>query len=350
MAITEHDIGPKDPATATPSRRPGWIRRTTTIDTVRPDEIHGRSVVDARARDGITLTDGSWSTIDAASYLAGIDGLGGMITTMEMSPPDGRFDLMVGSSARAGFRRLLATVIDDPFGADSLLHLLLDDLPGAALVAGYAVQNHEATVGSGLMTELTSANPEYLLDQADQCAGWVSDGVMLSEFRAVQRLPNVVGPAAPDLDTDDDPDSWHEMGDLPPHGMRRRRRLDLGPVRADGTAQFDVHFRDNHLNPWQGDRVVHEYEVTGTIDATRRVVTDISVIARVLPWVECPGAVGSAQRVVDVPMADLRTMVRTDLTGTSTCTHLNDVLRGLADLPTLLDRRDRHAADLPSNG
>jgi hypothetical protein len=173
---------------------------------------------------------------------------------------------------------------------------------------------------------------------------------MLSEFRAVQRLPNVVGPAAPDLDTDDDPDSWHEMGDLPPHGMRRRRRLDLGPVRADGTAQFDVHFRDNHLNPWQGDRVVHEYELTGTIDATRRVVTDISVIARVLPWVECPGAVGSAQRVVDVPMADLRTMVRTDLTGTSTCTHLNDVLRGLADLPTLLDRRDRHAADLPSNG
>ena len=32
---------------------------------------------------------------------------------------------------------------------------------------------------------------------------------------------------------------------------------------------------------------------------------------------------------------ELRARVRTDFTGSATCTHLNDVLRSLADLPVL---------------
>jgi Protein of unknown function (DUF2889) len=34
-------------------------------------------------------------------------------------------------------------------------------------------------------------------------------------------------------------------------------------------------------------------------------------------------------------VASLRSFVRTDLTGISTCTHLNDQLRSLADVPAL---------------
>ena len=52
---------------------------------------------------------------------------------------------------------------------------------------------------------------------------------------------------------------------------------------------------------------------------------------------ECPGALGSAARLAGQPLADLRPWVRETFTGTSTCTHLNDVLRGVADVDHLID-------------
>jgi hypothetical protein len=51
---------------------------------------------------------------------------------------------------------------------------------------------------------------------------------------------------------------------------------------------------------------------------------------------ECPGAVGSAHRLAGMPLSELRPWVRRELTGVSTCTHLNDTLRSLADVTVLL--------------
>jgi hypothetical protein len=57
----------------------------------------------------------------------------------------------------------------------------------------------------------------------------------------------------------------------------------------------------------------------------------------VLPWGECPQAVGSSERLVGWKVDDLRPEARTELVGPSTCTHLNDVLRGLEDVHWLAD-------------
>jgi hypothetical protein len=57
----------------------------------------------------------------------------------------------------------------------------------------------------------------------------------------------------------------------------------------------------------------------------------------VLPWQECPQAIGSAPRLVGHTLAGLRPYVRGEFIGTSTCTHLNDVLRGLTDVDHMLD-------------
>jgi hypothetical protein len=121
--------------------------------------------------------------------------------------------------------------------------------------------------------------------------------------------------------------------------MRRRRRIDLGPTSTDGTSEFDTHFRDSHVDPDGNERVVHEYVVRGRVDDERGVVTEVESEARVLPWFECPGALGSAQRIVGVHLGDLRQTIRTEFTGLSTCTHLNDTLRSLAALGPLLERR-----------
>jgi len=55
----------------------------------------------------------------------------------------------------------------------------------------------------------------------------------------------------------------------------------------------------------------------------------------ILPFRECPGASMKAARMVGQNVADFRQAVLDTLVGTLGCTHLNDVLRALADVPTL---------------
>jgi hypothetical protein len=116
--------------------------------------------------------------------------------------------------------------------------------------------------------------------------------------------------------------------------MRRFRRLDLSPA-----GEFDAHFRDTHVDADGVETIVHEYTVEGAIDASTRTVTAATATVRVLPWQECPGAIGSASRIAGMPLSDVRDRVRAEFVGTSTCTHLNDTLRAIADLDALLDLR-----------
>jgi hypothetical protein len=59
----------------------------------------------------------------------------------------------------------------------------------------------------------------------------------------------------------------------------------------------------------------------------------------VLPWQECPGAIGSATRIQGMTLSAMRDRVRAEFVGISTCTHLNDTLRAIADLDALSDLR-----------
>ncbi len=80
--------------------------------------------------------------------------------------------------------------------------------------------------------------------------------------------------------------------------------------------------------------MLHEYAISAEVAADGR-ISRVEVDPRVLPWEACPGAVASGQRVVGVALADLPRMVRADLVGTTTCTHLNSTLRALADAGAL---------------
>ena len=80
---------------------------------------------------------------------------------------------------------------------------------------------------------------------------------------------------------------------------------------------------------------MHEYTVSGTVDLRAGRIGSVSAQAKVLPWVECPGALASAQRIVGMELSALRTRVRKEFVGRSTCTHLNDSLRSLADITAL---------------
>ena len=61
----------------------------------------------------------------------------------------------------------------------------------------------------------------------------------------------------------------------------------------------------------------------------------LQALPLILPYRECPGASVKAARMVGRKVAEFRDEVLDILPGTLGCTHLNDVLRALADVPLL---------------
>ncbi len=239
------------------------------------------------------------------------------------------FSQLRGALVGPGFRAKLDALIPySEHGAAPLL-MLLDDVPGATLVSGYA-QLHQGAFPTRPM-------PDGFLDaQVDLCAGWAGDASMMQIVRATGQNPTPLGPVAPELLDPADPEGWHLRPRLAPHSMRRARRLDvIAPDQAGAPYRIDAHFRDSHVDGAGEETVVHEYGVIASVDTEARTLLTVDASAHVLPWQECPQALASASRLAGQPIADLRRVVRREFTGTSTCTHLNDVLRLLADVEFL---------------
>lgn len=346
MLLLPEAAGPHDPEPATPARAPGSVRRTSSIDTTRPDGLRGPSVVNARARDLLTGRDGAATVIGEATLRARL-GAAGVLEEAESSPPAALAGLL-GSPVRAGFRALLAREVPEERDACTLLHLLLDDLPGATLVSGYAPQRAGALgdlVPRAATTEGTGTTGGSAADRgkalaavfrADVCAGWAHEATLMSAIREQGEVPVPMGPPAPSLGDPSDPLAWHPVAALPPHGMRRCRRLDLVAPAGGGGWLVDAHFRDTHVDDRGRETVLHEYTVSGEVDPVTGRVRSMAARARVLPWMECPGAVASAGRLAGMSVGELRERVRRELVGRTTCTHLNDTLRALADLSVLV--------------
>jgi hypothetical protein len=95
-------------------------------------------------------------------------------------------------------------------------------------------------------------------------------------------------------------------------------------------------FRDGHQEADGTLSILHEYSLAANVDTASGRLLSVEADPRVLPAAECPSAAASASRLAGTALADLRQRVRQDLRGTGTCTHLNDLLRSLADVPALL--------------
>ena len=314
--------GPQDPVASTPPRRPESVRRTTVIDQQRGDPGEPMRLV-ASGRDLLTRADGTSVVLDEVVLRADIDAAGNL-TAIEADPPVPALQELVGGHTSRGFRKRADEVVPEHRDGATVLHQLLDDVPMAALINGYGV-SREAGDGWTLP-------PEAADRLTDLCAGWAGGGTMLDSLASTGIFPLPLGPPAPDLSTDDDELAWHDIAAMVPRSVRRRRRIDL--VAGDVYA-VDVHFRDSHLGTDDAEDVLHEYTLAGTVDPASLVVLSSEAVARTLPWPECPGAIASAGRIVGEPVDALRSKVHADFTGTSTCTHLNDVLRSLAGVTAL---------------
>jgi len=138
-----------------------------------------------------------------------------------------------------------------------------------------------------------------------------------------------------DLRRADDPLGWHEFTEQKDVGMRRARRID---VWLDGLIQIDSAFQDSATNPKGGRTAVHEYRLSATADPVTLQLISVRAEPHVLPYPECPSAAANMHRLVGSSLPELRRKVLEDLRGTAGCTHLNDALRALAEVPALVER------------
>jgi Protein of unknown function (DUF2889) len=319
--------GIHEPTQSTPRRRPRSVRRTTSIDMTRDVGAVDPVYLSGRGRDLWTGPDGSTTELAHARLDAMIELAPRIVRRIETEPMIAGISQLVGAPAISGFRAAADKAAPQLRQRRDLLYTLFDDIPVATLISGLALS------ASGVLGERAKSG---YLPMADQCAGFVTGGPLLSSFQAGDpAIPT--GPIAPNLD-DDDPHAWHPVARLPTHGMRRRRRLDVYDADEPGIIGIDAMFRDTYVRADDQETIIHEYTVEATADPDSGVILQSRAIPRVLPWQECPGAVDSATRLAGMSLADLHFRVRKELAGITTCTHLNDLLRSVADAAALIPR------------
>jgi hypothetical protein len=337
--------GPQQPARDTPPLPAGAVRRTTTHTSRRPGGAEGAVVFAARGED--VLGRGPAAGTTAAGIDATVDPrieAGRPFLALTCTPAVPELAALVGRPTLRGLRRALMSALGDE-EPTSLRHQLFDDLPLALTLAGVPLS------ATGMHPPPGTVDMDAM---ADICAGWARGGELLTIGAQLGYPPTATGPRAPGpapapttpapahraargsagdartggVATEVGPDTTP----LGPLAMRRRRRIDVVAVAAGW--EVEAFFRDSRTDEVGDEWVVHEYTVHAALDADL-IFTRCAATVGVLPWRECPLALPSATRLVGTHAADLRERVHRDLTGTTTCTHLNDTLRALAALPHL---------------
>jgi len=308
-----------------PPRRAGSVRRTTTIDFTWPDGMSGDVLLDGRARDLRTDGEGG-STELAVSSLRMVTDAGRIIKETGSVPELPGLRALAGESAMSGYRRRLAATGAAAGLAGTPLYQLLDDVPGATLVSGAAWQLWH---GREQYLELKKDVSRRIM--RDICTGY-QDGSSALNPDGTLRWEQGRSPAV-DIDDAGDELAWHARADPDGVTMRRARRID---VWADGAVvRVDAFFQDSSTLPGGGRQSIHEYTLTAEADRAAGVVRAVTPVPRVLPYRECPLAVTHVGALAGTPLAELRAAVPERLRGPLGCTHLNDMMRALADVPAL---------------
>jgi hypothetical protein len=316
-----------------PRMRPGSVRRTTSIDMTWSDSGDQRIMkqhLHGRARDVRVAADGTQVMLGEAEVDATAS-FDRVIESISVAPVRDGIERLVGAKGGSQLRGAIDEVLPGEREAGTPLHLLLDDLAGCTLIAGF--------VWTRFMPELVRARStqgeEHRNRMEGVCIGFAPGSSSLSVDRGTlgdytQVVTSLVHP--------EEPEGWHAFPESPEMSMRRARRIDVW--REGDVIRADTSFQDSSGDPEYGRVAVHEYGLEAVIDATTGLITSLHADPRVLPFLECPGAVDNITRLVGLPVRDLRSAVPELLGRTNGCTHLNDALRALAEVPILADQLD----------
>jgi len=291
--------------------------RAMVLDVTPERPLSRACIVHARAADTISA--------DHVDLTAAVDDHGALarLSGAELLAEAVLSDLN-GAAVGRGFRaRLAPLALRGP--RERLLRRVLWELPIVVQVAGQtALLDHP---GAGHFVALDARG-------TDQCSGWRAQGEMFTQAVGDDGLLRM--PLGPERPGPEPAAPWvPDLSHIMPMSTRRSRVL---------TVQDDlVHLQhqDAYADPDGVRRGLHEWRVTARLAGRTEdpCIGAISVEAGRLPWQECPFAGASAERLVGRPLREIEQAVTEEFLGTGTCTHLNDLLRMLADVSDMASIR-----------
>ena len=289
-----------------------------------PDGMGNDLHLKGRARDLLTPVAGEPVVVHQADLYA-VTGRERDIQRIEADPAPAGLQSLVGCRAGGNLRKAIAAELPDEAAKGGPLHLLLDDLAGSTLISGFVFVRWLDHLPE-MRERFTNAR-----QVADICSGFQTGSSALRSDGSVVHNQNTAYPGP--LADPSDPHGWHELDEPPVPAMRRARRIDVWNDR--GTIGIDAMFRDSAWDPDGRELVVHEYQILGEADRESGVLLSVTAVPRVLPYAECPGAAPNAAWMAGTELRAMRREVLARLRNADCCTHLNDGLRSLAEVPIL---------------
>lgn len=286
-----------------------------------------------RARDVVTPRTGGAPIVCAEDGFVAEVRADRTIVAIAAQPPRTDLSRLVNVRGGGKLRHALEEIIPEERRNATPLYLILDDISGASLVAGWAWSQWDA---NWLTSRRLAVGPEELSrmmqDREGVCTGFAPGSSSLDTDPAKINSRTGSTPTT-ELRHPQDPEGWHPFTVQDKVGMRRARRVD---VWIDQLIVVAAAFQDSASTP-DGKRVaLHEYDLSATVDPRSMRVLTIDATPRVLPFPECPGAVANLPRLIGADISTMRQKVLDELPGTLGCTHLNDALRALAEVPALV--------------
>ena len=327
--------GPSQTANPAPPRPGNSIRRTCSIDVEWPEGMGGMRRFHGRVRDYLTPADGGpGRTLAEASLLAEID-QERRIVEIGADPAPARLQELVGERGGGHLRGVIRDKMPELVEQAHPLYLPLDDLSGTSLISNWAFSLHDEDWITAMGGDAEARREEMMASRVNVCWGFKPGNSSLRPNRegieyGQADAGELVNPA--------DPLGWHAFPAMPPVAFRRARRIDLTRDEAAGLIRIDSAFQDSAPRPEGGRAALHEYCLRAAVRIDTLELVAIEPDPRVLPFPECPGVIPNSQRLLGKPLAEIRAQVLEHLRGPEGCTHLNDALRALADVPRLAEK------------
>ncbi len=325
---------PRSTANPAPRRPANSLRRTTSIDVSWPDGIDQPRLFIGRVRDYRTgAPDQPGTELDHAELRAVLDD-DKNIRKISATPEPALLQELVGHRAGGHLRMFIRDIMPELVENAVPLYLVLDDLSGSALVSNIAWSMWDPSLMLDRRANMNDEEfEEMMAGRANVCWG-LAEGNSGLKFR--RDVTEVAAADARELRNPEDPLGWHDFAENEGYGFRRARRIDMWRDASSGLLTVDAAFQDSAKKNDGTRTAIHEYNLRVTADPDTLEVLSLEPEPRILPFPECPGAVANSQRLIGSSVADIRDEVLRQLRGPEGCTHLNDAMRALADVPVLI--------------